>query len=430
MNRIGYLLACAFLLCSNSTFSQVRQITKNSSPKEITDTEILMRSTLKEDFGGVWIDRETGSLVVGVTDARLSRLALANGVVPVKVDVNEARLKSAIDQLNRSANKRPAGLVSWHIDIEENQVVLGVLDGKYRSNAVSAWAARAGAPFRIEINRIAPALLPPDDPVDDGPGGGGVGGPVIGGPVVGGPIASSPAGSGGGFGGQDTVPHLYFPIIGGAPLYGVGRCSIAFSGWNTTTGKKYVLTAGHCGDGGLPYKYEHMFLMNNVYYTSGLQTIGSTFYSKFPGSDYRLIEVQNMWAATSRLVDMWRYDYVKAYGFSTTAPLPAGAQVCSSGSTTGWRCGAIISYNYNVCVPQGCVNNMVLANFCSYPGDSGGSVVAAGVANSSVAAQGIVSGRVGFSCGADLKTFYQPIAPVLQQHNLMLHYIMPPVIPL
>jgi streptogrisin C len=74
---------------------------------------------------------------------------------------------------------------------------------------------------------------------------------------------------------------------------------------------------------------------------------------------------------------------VKVTGSQNVA---VGSTVCRSGSTTGWRCGRILTRNATVTYPQGTVSGLIRTNVCSEPGDSGGSLVAGSQA------QGVASG--------------------------------------
>ncbi len=63
--------------------------------------------------------------------------------------------------------------------------------------------------------------------------------------------------------------------------------------------------------------------------------------------------------------------------------------------------------------PQGVVYGLTRTDACAEPGDSGGSFV------SGDQAQGVTSGGSG-DCSSDGVTFFQPVAPILEEWDLEL----------
>ena len=190
-------------------------------------------------------------------------------------------------------------------------------------------------------------------------------------------------------------PTPLYDSRGGDAIYmGGGRCSLGFS----VTGG-YV-TAGHCGRAGTA--------------VSGFNRVaqGTFAGSVFPGNDYAHVRTNANW--TSR-------PWVNRYGGANVivrgnTEAAVGAQICRSGSTTGWRCGTVQAKNQTVNYPQGQVRGLTRTNACAEGGDSGGSWVAGSGFGQ---AQGVTSGGSG-NCSSGGTTFFQPLNPILSRYGLTL----------
>lgn len=183
----------------------------------------------------------------------------------------------------------------------------------------------------------------------------------------------------------------------------VNICSIGFA--VTLGGDNGFITAGHCGPTG-----------QAVTHANG-QSLGYFWQSVFPGSDYAVVHNTNP-AGIPR-------PWVNAYSFGgnlvVTGAQPAviGAAVCRSGVTSGAACGTLRATNQTVNYAEGQVRGLSATSACSDPGDSGGSFV-----TPEGQAQGVLSGgssSAEASCTFvgpvqdpnSIKSYYQPIAPVL-----------------
>ncbi|MEV6243903.1 S1 family peptidase [Lentzea sp. NPDC051838] len=191
------------------------------------------------------------------------------------------------------------------------------------------------------------------------------------------------------------APTTLYDLRGGDAVYmGGGRCSLGFS----VTGG-FVL-AGHCGRTGTAI--------------SGYNRVAAGTFagSTFPGNDYAWVRTNANWTPRP---------WVNRYGGanvivkgSTVAAI--GAQICRSGSTTGWRCGTVQAYNQTVNYAQGSVRGLTRTNACAEPGDSGGSWVAGSGFGQ---AQGVTSGGSG-NCSSGGTTYFQPVNPILSRYGLTL----------
>ena len=141
-------------------------------------------------------------------------------------------------------------------------------------------------------------------------------------------------------------------VVGGNAYYiGSGaRCSVGFA---VTDG---FITAGHCGSTG----------------DTTSQPSGTFAGSSFPGDDYAYVQVGSGSTPVGAVND-WAGGQVAVAG---AEPAPVGAQVCRSGSTTGWHCGTIEARDVSVSYAEGTVSGLIRTDVCAEPGDSGGSLLA------------------------------------------------------
>jgi len=184
-------------------------------------------------------------------------------------------------------------------------------------------------------------------------------------------------------------PRVLDDVVGGNAYYinGASRCSVGFA---VTDG---FVTAGHCGSAGDP--------------TS--QPTGTFAGSSFPGDDYGYVQV-GLGSTPVGAVNDWSGGQVAVAG---AEPAPVGAQVCRSGSTTGWHCGTVEALDVSVSYAEGAVDGLIRTDVCAEPGDSGGSLLAGDQA------QGVTSGGSG-DCTSGGTTFFQPVGEILDAYGLTL----------
>jgi streptogrisin C len=312
--------------------------------------EKTLRITLGDTFAGSRFDAASGKLVVGVTDAsRVSEVTSAGAVAEV-VEHSAADLSATQSKLERGSTSAPKSVTSWYTDVATNSVVVEV----YGSDAAaSSWAKGLGADVRIV--HVA------------------------------------------------EQPRTFWNVIGGQAITTTAgaRCSAGFNA-RSSSGARYVIDAGHCGNLGGTWSG-----------TGG--TLGTVFRSSFPGNDYSAINVSSSSAVSTGLVD--RYNSGSDVRVTGSSGGSVGQAVCRSGSTTGWHCGTINALNTTVTYQQGSVGQMIRTNVCAEPGDSGGSLVSNG--SSTVTAIGLTSGGSG-NCSSGGTTFFQPVNEALNAYGLSL----------
>ncbi|WP_336317798.1 S1 family peptidase [Streptomyces lavendofoliae] len=182
-------------------------------------------------------------------------------------------------------------------------------------------------------------------------------------------------------------------IDGAVPIFnGSGRCSVGF---NVTDGRdNYLLTAGHCGPVGTPWFRG----------AAGDARLGTTVARTFPGKDFSLVRYDDRSAFDGgNAVDIGQGRSVPVVG---AADPVVGQEVFRSGSTTGLRSGRVTALNATVNYREGTVGGLIATTVCAEPGDSGGPLLAEGLA------LGVTSGGNG-DCAEGGMTFFQPVIPAL-----------------
>ncbi|MFI8523535.1 S1 family peptidase [Promicromonospora sukumoe] len=181
------------------------------------------------------------------------------------------------------------------------------------------------------------------------------------------------------------------PAPAGTTIIGSGvRCTLGF---NVRKGNmKYLITAGHCANKVPSWKVG----------IKNAQKIGPTVQSRFPGGDYALVRYDNR--------------SVKRPGGYTPGNAFVGQAATRVGSTTGQHSGFVTATGVTVRFSGGdMVPNLIQADICAEPGDSGGPLF------SGKRALGILSGGTG-DCPSGGISFYQPIKPVLAAYGVQLYY--------
>lgn len=334
---------------------------------EATELDAALQEQLGDDYAGSWFDREAGTLSVAVTDATAAELAAEAGAETVEVDRSEAELTAITDELAALVEADPAAsdVFAWGIDAESNQVVVTVRAGQ--ADAVDELVAEFGEAVQIEESSVQPQLAQQLPFLDGG---------------------------------------IRYDVAGG------GSCSTGFNVRNTSTGARYVLTAGHCGNVGQQTSHAG-------------NAIGPFVASFFPTFDDALIQVTNT-AFWTQGPWVWTYPGIVTIS-NTFTDAPVGTGICKSGYRTGWTCGTITAKNQTVTYPGNLiVNGLTRHNACVEQGDSGGSNL--NVSSSPYRAEGVTSGAqlhgAALRCGQNATppvanvSWYFPIADSLAYYGL------------
>lgn len=160
----------------------------------------------------------------------------------------------------------------------------------------------------------------------------------------------------------DTLPEPAANFMDGGDGYNSNNCSAGFNLRNTSTGAKFLLTAGHCLDDG-----QLVFGQGGVFF-------GTTLESWFPTYDDAIVRNQN----TGYWIQGPWFDSNPSNGafhsFSGMTDAPVGTIVCKAGIKTKFTCGIITAKNEDVTYSSGeKVFDMTRHSACVEPGDSGGS---------------------------------------------------------
>ena len=160
------------------------------------------------------------------------------------------------------------------------------------------------------------------------------------------------------------------------------QCSIGVTGFRISDGRPMALTAGHCVAGMSAIRGGVRQLIQGAAGSGGNfgQVIGSPGTSAFGnGFDGALIALDGAGATPRPGVLTWGGGSgaprssapVAITGQSATI---VGANLCKSGSRTGWTCGTVKAVDSTVNVGGNQVNS-ILASTCIQPGDSGGAAL-------------------------------------------------------
>ncbi|MEW2546549.1 S1 family peptidase [Streptomyces sp. NPDC047002] len=202
-----------------------------AADKKATAVAGKARGAAGPAYGGSWIDAHTGALTVAVTTKKKAAAVRATGAAVKLVRHSARQLDAAKSRIDKLSTAAPAGVSSWRVDPETNQVVVDVVAGRQGDNDVRSFVSRARAAGPVAVDQVAARPR------------------------------TTAAGT-----------------VGGDPWYtGNVRCSIGFS----VNGG--FVTAGHCGSpGGSVTGWDGSY-------------IGNIQGSTFPGNDYAWVNVGSGW---------------------------------------------------------------------------------------------------------------------------------------
>jgi hypothetical protein len=185
------------------------------------------------------------------------------------------------------------------------------------------------------------------------------------------------------YGGQQ---YFWYTVSGA--VANTAQCSIGFPGYRTSDGAQQSVTAGHCLVGtssatniyAIPDSVPGLLTQNEFDLRSAIGNPASGSAKYGSGYDTGLINILSSIPETGS---------AQTWGYSTTgmpqdqAPIDVtgytaaivNADLCKSGSRTGWTCGTVTAVNQSVEIGDTGgtrVVNSIVATTCLLPGDSGG----------------------------------------------------------
>jgi streptogrisin D len=329
----------------------VAQAAPISDPAQAADLAAQLGDTRT---AGVYYD-EAGQLVVGVTDEGAAQAVRAAGGTPQLVANSTAALTAIhaeFDQLAGIAN------TSWGVDPSTNKISVEIYDGVSAADQarLEALAAKHGGAVSIE-------KLP-------------------------GKVESSAYDMRGGVG-----------IVSGNAL-----CSAAFNVANSS-GKKYMLTAGHCMIGG---HYDWSRYSGDVY-------LGRKTSFEFEPGDWGVVEYR---ASDVNALGMIQYKDGSAHQITGSRWVNDGEAVKRTGTTSQDFVGKVLDPSVTVNYSGGVtLYKMIKTSLCVMGGDSGGALFTGSTA------LGITSGGTDIDkpCSdgvSNRRSFYQPVQAVLIDKGL------------
>ncbi|MEU6282308.1 alpha-lytic protease prodomain-containing protein [Streptomyces sp. NPDC047028] len=334
------------------------------------DSQARQQSTLRGlhapgvDARGAYFDGK-GRLTVNVTDAGSAHRVEAAGLKARIARHTAGELDAVKAVLDATAEHAlPAGVQGWGVDPVSNKVVI-----QLRDNSTAADRA-----FLNKAASYASAVA-----VRDSEG-----------------KAVSMAGT----------------IYPGSKMdFGNHYCSVGF-GARDSSGRQVLVTAGHCVES-LPDLY-----YDGSHFAKGTAT---RFHHGQNSTDMGIASVDGGTTIATE-IGTWGNGGNVAVEGSRRAPV--GSDVCKSGVTSHWTCGAIKAYNYSVTYndagqPPTLVTNVALSNVCDLGGDSGGPWI------SGNQGQGMTSGgRNDNQCNGVYgqgTSYFQPLDDALRYYGLSLN---------
>jgi streptogrisin C len=165
---------------------------------------------------------------------------------------------------------------------------------------------------------------------------------------------------------------------GGDAING-STCSAGFNLRNTSNGKKYLLTAGHCVNAGSTLSGQ-----GGVNFGAVLESWYPSYDDAIARNDNTAYWIQGPWVDTNPS----NGGIVTSSGFTDG---PVGTVICKSGIKTKWTCGTITAKNQTVTYTGGnTIYGLTRHNACVEKGDSGGANIS--VSGATRRAEGVTSG--------------------------------------
>lgn len=325
----------------------------------------LAKSGISGD--GAFFDA-SGTLTVNAGDqaeaTRIEKAGLA-ARVPARGQAALDGIKAELDAL--AAKKVPSGVVAWSVDLASDKVTVKVNNERgAAAKAFLAAAAKHGA--AVQIVRGQEELAP-----------------------------------------QAAIYPGSKMTFNNTSNY----CSVGY-GARDSSGKQYLVTAGHCVTNTLRYDGAAFAQGYKTRYALGTRSV-----------DMGILTV-NSGHSIVTAVGTWGQGSTKTVAVKGVSRAASGAAICKSGATTGWTCGTIGSYNNTVTYkdlnggPDTVVSGLATSSVCTEGGDSGGAYISGNMA------QGMTSGGpIGQECTGGVNSrgtsHFQPLDDALRYYGLTLN---------
>jgi DNA-binding beta-propeller fold protein YncE len=310
-----------------------------------------LKTSLANNYAGVWFDDKSGQFVIPVTDAGgetrarslVQALGLNTSARLVSVDDTWAQLMTAHREIDSALSDLiRSGFVQTYLDPATNAIVIAVASDIPidKSKTVTRNAEEAPVDVRVEKVEVSHFEATPDAC------------------WIAGRVCDRPPRAG-----------IMIENSGGGGV----SCTGAFKGIGNTYGNRFVLTAGHCVT---EYADWRSFDSGGVGHY-----LGHVEGASFPGDDYAAIRVNgygNWWEEGPTWTPTVVY-----WGGNQNLPISSESSsylneaICHSGSNTGSSCGVVRKVDLTVSYPRGSVHHLTEAageQYLQGPGDSGGPI--------------------------------------------------------
>lgn len=196
---------------------------------------------------------------------------------------------------------------------------------------------------------------------------------------------------------------------------GGSSCSAGFPA-KTSSGRKVMIWAGHCLEGGKTFTTRT---------GDQIGTFGASAFTSYDGAADRDIGAVLMDSSDTMTTRVNGYGKTVSQADKGPWKAPVGTDLCKSGATSGITCGKVTGYNASVNYSDesgqtvASVSGLATSTVCTAPGDSGGAYVSGGYA------VGMTSGgpsgqRCTFNGGVipGASSYFQPVNDALSYYGL------------
>lgn len=314
---------------------------------------------------GAFFDK-AGSLVVNTTGAKSEQRVEDAGLTSRVPEHGQAvldRIKAELDA--KALGRTPTGVTAWSVDLASDTVTVNVSSAKSAAAKSFLRAARAhGDAVRV---------------VED----------------------------------QQELTTQAVVTPGDEMAFNGFVCSVGY-GARDSSGKQYLVTAGHCIEDLPVLTYQG---------TRFAQGTNSRFALGRDSVDMGIAAIDS---GNSIATQVGTYGEAGTVAVQGSRRAATGADLCKSGRTTGWTCGQVRSYNVTVTYtdanggPDTVVTGLGSSTVCTQGGDSGGAYI------SGNQAQGMTSGgpatqRCDGSVNSPGSSYFQPLDDALSHYGLTLN---------
>ncbi|WP_229899099.1 S1 family peptidase [Streptomyces hiroshimensis] len=351
----AYMSAAASALAADTGLTPSQAAGRLAAQDDLSSKALAFRKQHMAATPGVWIDVARGEAHANVTTSAAARAARQAGVVPHTATYAATDLKRVKDQLDAAARELPPNS-SWHVDDRDNRVVIDLPSGTDATSIMGKAGIAKADREKIKVT-------------------------------------------------THKEKTSRYGLAGGDGLR-IGKATCSAGIMVNWSGTDYLVTAGHCVQTG-----DRVERHDGSTNRRG-ENVGTVEERQFPYSDYALVRVNSPreWFPSGHVVNKYDggFNSYDDYIRNPRPELTSGSYVCTSGVTSGWKCGKFQEDGEAWKDSDGHTTyNLIKAKVSNDEGDSGGAAI-----YGTKAVGTIVGGRIGGEY-----TYIQPLSTVIQNHG-------------